>query len=150
MTSSNGNIFPVTGLCAGNSPVPVNSPNKGQWRGASMVSLICVWINGWINNREAADLRRHRGHYDVNVMWTLILRIVRTEMSALAIALEVWQQHVSRITGRVNEKCQRHTVHLSDKEIIKFGESIEWVEFLFHVPKMLYTQLDLAHMSPTD
>ena len=26
-------------------PTPVNSPNKGQWRGALMCSL--VWINGW-------------------------------------------------------------------------------------------------------
>ena len=26
---------------------PVNSPHKGQWRGAMMFSLICVWINGW-------------------------------------------------------------------------------------------------------
>ena len=34
-----------------------------------MFSLICVWINGWVNNREAGHLRRHRGHYDVNVMW---------------------------------------------------------------------------------
>ena len=33
-----------------------------------MFSLICVWINGWVNNHEAGDLRRHRGHYDVNVM----------------------------------------------------------------------------------
>ena len=24
---------------------PVNSPHKGQWRGALMFSLICVWIN---------------------------------------------------------------------------------------------------------
>ena len=55
-------------LCAGNSPVPVNSPHKGQWRGALMFSLICVWINGWVNNREVGDLRRHRGHYDVIVM----------------------------------------------------------------------------------
>ena len=47
---------------------PVNSPHKGQWRGALMFSLICVWINGWVNNREVGDLRRHRGHYDVNVM----------------------------------------------------------------------------------
>ena len=37
-------------------------------RGAVMFSLICVWINGWVNNHEAGDLRRHRGHYDVNVM----------------------------------------------------------------------------------
>ena len=26
---------------------PVNSPHKGQWCGALMFSLICVWINGW-------------------------------------------------------------------------------------------------------
>ena len=25
---------------------PVNSPHKGQWRGALMFSLICAWING--------------------------------------------------------------------------------------------------------
>ena len=55
-------------LCAGNSPVPVNSPHKGQWLGALMFSLICAWINDWVNNREAGDLRRHRGHYDVIVM----------------------------------------------------------------------------------
>ena len=28
---------------------PVNSPHKGQWRGALMFSLICVWMNGWVN-----------------------------------------------------------------------------------------------------
>ena len=47
---------------------PVNSPHKGQWRGALMFSLICAWMNGWINNREAGDLRRHRVHHDVTVM----------------------------------------------------------------------------------
>ena len=47
---------------------PVNSPHKGQWRGALMFSLICAWINGWVNNYEAGDLRRHCAHYDVIVM----------------------------------------------------------------------------------
>ena len=50
--------------------LPMNSPHKGQWRGALMFSLICVWTNGWANNRDAGDLRRHRAHYDVLVMWT--------------------------------------------------------------------------------
>ena len=59
-------------LCAGNSRSPVNFPHKGQWRGALMFPLICAWINGWVNNREAGDLRRHRGHYDVTVMWIFI------------------------------------------------------------------------------
>ena len=47
---------------------PVNSPHKGQWREVLMFSLICAWINGWVNNREAGDLRRIRPHYDVTVM----------------------------------------------------------------------------------
>ena len=55
-------------LCAGNSLVSVNSPHKGQSRGALMFSLICSWINDWVNNREAGEMRRHPGHYDVNVM----------------------------------------------------------------------------------
>ena len=49
---------------------PVISPHKGQWRGALMFSLICVWINGWVNrvNREAGDFRRYLVHNDVIVM----------------------------------------------------------------------------------
>ena len=47
---------------------PVNSPHKGQWRGALMLSLICAWINASVNNREAGDLKCHRAHYDVSVM----------------------------------------------------------------------------------
>ena len=35
---------------------PVNSPHKGQWRGALMFSLIYAWMKGWVNNREAGDL----------------------------------------------------------------------------------------------
>ena len=68
MTSSNRNIFRVTGHLSGNSPVPGEFPHKGQWRGALMFSLICVWINDWVNNREAGDLRRYRAHYDVIVL----------------------------------------------------------------------------------
>ena len=44
---------------------PLKAPHKGQWGGALMFSLICAWINGWVKNREAGDLRRH---YDVTVM----------------------------------------------------------------------------------
>ena len=46
----------------------VISPHKCQWRGALMFSLICVWINGWVNNGEAGDLRCYRAHYDVIVI----------------------------------------------------------------------------------
>ena len=46
----------------------VNSQHKGQWRRALMFSLICVWLNGWVYNRDAGDLRHYRAHYDVTAM----------------------------------------------------------------------------------
>ena len=46
----------------------VNSPQKGQWRGDLIFSLICTWINGWVSNCEASDFRSHRAHYDFIVM----------------------------------------------------------------------------------
>ena len=34
-----------------------------------MFSLIWVWTNGWVYDRDdAGDLRGHRAHYDVTVM----------------------------------------------------------------------------------
>ena len=69
MTSSNGNILwvtdPLCGEFTGRRWIPCT---KGQWRGALMFSLICAWINGWVNNREAGDLIRHRAHYDVTAV----------------------------------------------------------------------------------
>ena len=47
MTSSNGNIFRVNGPLSS-----VNYPRKGQRRGALIFSLICAWINGWVNNER--------------------------------------------------------------------------------------------------
>ena len=47
---------------------PVNSPHKGQWRGALMFSVTGAWINDWVNNGKDGDLRCHRAHYDVTVM----------------------------------------------------------------------------------
>ena len=58
-------------VCAGIHRSPVNSPHKGQWCGALMFYLICAWINGWVNNHEAGDLRGYSAHYDVSVMWTV-------------------------------------------------------------------------------
>ena len=81
MTSSIGNIFRVTGHLCGE--FTGDSPHKGQWHGALMFSLICVWINGWVNSREAGDLRRYGAHYDVIVMWYYRLVILNTPSANL-------------------------------------------------------------------
>ena len=56
---------------------PVNFPHKGQWRGALMFSLICAWINDWVNNREADSLRRYRAHYDVIVTTSVVVNTLK-------------------------------------------------------------------------
>ena len=66
MTSSNGNIFHVTGPLCGE--FTGHSPHKGQWRRVLMFSSIWAWINNWVNNREPGDLRRLCTHYDTSVM----------------------------------------------------------------------------------
>ena len=55
-------------ICGGIHRSPVNSPHKGLWRGALVFPLVCAWIIGWVNNREAGDLKHHHTHYDVTVM----------------------------------------------------------------------------------
>ena len=68
VTSSNENIFRVTGHLCGEFTGPRWVPHKGQWHGALMFSLIYARIDGWVNTGEAGHLRRHHTHYDVIVM----------------------------------------------------------------------------------
>ena len=73
---------------------PVNSPHKGQWRGALMFSLICTRISCWVNNGDAGDLRHQRVHYDVTVMWISnntsdSISFWITVLSSMAVSVEV-------------------------------------------------------------
>ena len=68
---------------------PVNSPHKGQWRGALMFSVICAWINDWVNNREAGDLRSHRAHYDVIVMYNWLWIMVPWPVDIFQMPVEI-------------------------------------------------------------
>ena len=68
---SNGNIFRVTGPLSGNSPVTSEFPShRLVTRGFDVFFDLRLdkRLNGWVNNREAGDLRRHRAYYDVIVM----------------------------------------------------------------------------------
>ena len=65
MTSSNGNIFRVTGPLCGEFTSPLTKASDAE---LLMFTLISACINAWVNFREAGDLRRHRGHYDVIIM----------------------------------------------------------------------------------
>ena len=73
---------------------PVNSPHKGQWRGALMFSLI--WINGSVNNGEAGDLRRRRAHYDVTVKKSQ-MTVMNKAVSNKSFLMTPWHGNVFRI-----------------------------------------------------
>ena len=51
-------------ICAGNSPVTGEFPAQRPVTRSVDVSFDLPWINDWVNNREAGDLRRHRVHHD--------------------------------------------------------------------------------------
>ena len=69
MTSSNGNIFSVTGsFCVEFSCHRRMPLTKASDTGLCFFSLICAWTNGWVNNQNPGDLRRHRAHYYVTIM----------------------------------------------------------------------------------
>ena len=73
MTSSNGNLFHVTGHLwgefTGHRGIPAQRPVKRSFD----VFFDLPWINGWVNNGEAGDLRRYRAHYDVIVMDAFVM-----------------------------------------------------------------------------
>ena len=80
---------------------PVNSPHKGQWRGALVFSLICARINDWASNREAGDLRRYRALYDVTVRMMTKSdavsddRVMETELSGGELCRHKWYRGLS-------------------------------------------------------
>ena len=61
-------FFVLLAIFAENSPVTGELPAKRPVTQSFDVSLICVRINGWVSNREAGDLRRHRVHFDLTVI----------------------------------------------------------------------------------
>ena len=96
----------------GNHRPPVNSPHKGQWRGTLMFSFICAWINGRINNRDAGDLRRHRAHYDVIVMyWDVLYARMSRKRFAIFVSFALFLVAMLIHWGRVTHICMSELCH---------------------------------------
>ena len=121
-------------ICAGNSPVPVNSPHKGQWRGALMFTLIWVSINGCVNNREAGDVRCYRTHYDVIVVYGFIGRIWRPGDSASAapVILNIRpRQCINGFTvwGKVKDTAPKITIR--QNQLPRINQQIHWSYYVY-------------------
>ena len=80
--------------------------SPGQWHWALMFSLICTWINGWVNNHEVGDSRCYHAHYDVAVMWylqcintkPLIHRGCGTYLMGICMCVYMWRYDLLKLT----------------------------------------------------
>ena len=125
-------------ICAGNSPVTGEFPHKGQWRRALMFSLICTWINSWVNNCEASDLRRHCACYDITVMsaWELPQKWWCHDMETLTafLALCVVNPLVTdgfHYKGPVENGTLILIVMAKFESHIYWGQTLEWLKKYF-------------------
>ena len=101
MTSSKWKYFPCHfPFMRGIHRSTGKSPHKSQWRGTLMFSLISAQINGWVNSRQAGDLRRHRAYYDVTVLSALpfIDGLVQDCSTSIANAPEILQSCIKPST----------------------------------------------------
>ena len=103
MTSSNGNIFRVTGPLCGEFTGPGEFPTQRPVT-RSFDDFFDI-INDWVNNREAGDVRRYRGHYDVIVMFFGIVSLALGQLYHWLSVSEATLNSIVKLTGpRLNIK----------------------------------------------
>ena len=99
--------------------LPVNSPHKGQWRGAIIFPLNCAWTNTRANNREAGDLRRHRAHYDVTVMQTKHNKVHTESIVQVIYYINFFASHLALgtiINQYINREIYVHIYNMNTKQ----------------------------------
>ena len=97
---------------------PVNSLHKGQWRGDLVFSLIWAWINGWVNNHEAGDLRYHRSCYDVTVM--IQGNITRVKLAHIFVTFYSMTVTIGQSYKSHNAPVPYHTIHRFGTKMSRF------------------------------
>ena len=88
-------------------------PSQSQRRGALMFSLICAWTNGWTNNRDAGDLRRHRTYYDVTG-----LPVPTPTFTDTTVSLDVNITHITHISKKQAEAWWRASIWRSHRKVV--------------------------------
>ena len=87
-------------ICVGNSPVtgefPAQRPVRWSFAVFCLLFLICVCINGWVNNRKAGDLRHYRAHYDVTVIFMRFLWSFSSTFKVIPKSTSQTYQHQTR------------------------------------------------------
>ena len=117
---------------------PVNSPHKGQWRGA-LIFFICAWTNGWVNNRGAGDLRLHRAHHDVIVLvcqWTFVIILpCRNEKGSIVEILLNGRKETAYIAQSLSFLLMTWWRDEPGHEPAWHGTNLQWITIAFLIRK---------------
>ena len=111
----------------------VNAPHKGQWHGTLVSSLICAWINGWVNKHEAADLRRHRAHHIVTVMIVYDKVVFATYFNRLVSQMRAPLVACHETAGKLWQLCK----------VLYVFEHI--FKFMLHLPALWYFDTSVTY-----
>ena len=94
---------------------PVNSPHKGQWRGALMFSLIRAWTKGWVNKRYTPSrslyviVMCHQRIESVGMCWLVLFVLLwRPSLGELFkflwIFFHFFRHEIASVLGPVTER----------------------------------------------
>ena len=151
MKSSNENIFRVTGHLCGNSPVPGEYPSQASDTELRCFYLTCTWINDWVNNREAGDLRRYRAHHDVIVMiswdyysspsYILYIHVPHGSSKYLPVASGWFDQNFRKVFFKLNS--------VFDDWAICWGKTFGWLSLKLTDDKPTLVQIKAQYRQAT-
>ena len=111
---------------------PVNSHYKSRWRGALMFSLISTWTNGWVKNREAGDLRRHRPIV-TSLQW-----IGSPWINEEQLLTRLYSHQISNLSSIINLKCYIDVCLISDSGSVNVVE-YSYCTYRTFFPSNIYT-----------
>ena len=147
VTSSNGNIFHVTGHLCGEFTGPRWFPrNKASDAELWYFFRSEAWLNGWVNNHEAGDLSRHRAHYDVTVMdvWSSQFRSRIYMVPALESLNFVWISSKQILWYHFCETCRQiipiPVYHCFHKQWIRYKLQIKTIVKIHYLTRTVFRQ----------
>ena len=101
-----------------------------------MFSLISAWINGWVNNGEVGDLRRHRSHYDVTVMCWKSYTLVNNNNDWIS----SWVSYISTCT-------LNHTTIIGATIFLTIKRHLLWAQLINHTSYMTHHASCIMHFA---
>ena len=110
--------------------------------------VFCAWINGWVNDSEAGDLRRHHTHNDVTVM-QLMTPAVPLTVSIMEVFVRMLIIYIQ--SSHLNTPWTCHKSHeylysciLDSCNHGKHGTGLRRITYLSHIQHLLFWNTDIA------